>query len=220
MDPADLQAQPRPDPARATREAASIGKATEADRSEVVTALAQAFYDDPVLGWFLPDDARRMRQLESLFGYFGEKVWFALDETYTTAMAAGAAVWMPPDTWRVGVWDQVRMLPGMASAIGLRGIPRLLRGFNLMESKHPHDRHYYLPLIGVRPEWQGRGLGTALLLPVLERCDRDKMPAYLEATTPRNLACYQRNGFEVTQEFVLPDGPPMWPTWREPRRRV
>jgi hypothetical protein len=111
MDPADLQAQPRPDPARATREAASIGKATEADRSEVVTALAQAFYDDPVLGWFLPDDARRMRQLESLFGYFGEKVWFALDETYTTAMAAGAAVWMPPDTWRVGVWTRCGCCP-------------------------------------------------------------------------------------------------------------
>ena len=69
----------------------------------------------------------------------------------------------------------------------------------------------------MRPERQGRGLGTALLQPVLERCDRDKVPAYLEATTPRNLACYQRNGFEVTQEFALPDGPPMWPMWRTPR---
>jgi GNAT superfamily N-acetyltransferase len=179
--------------------------------------LARAFYDDPVLSWFFPEDSRRMQQLRGTFGYFGEKVWFPLDETYTTAAVAGAAVWMTPGNWRVGILKQLRMLPGMASAVGLTSMPRALRGFNLMESKHPHDPHYYLPVIGVEPDWQGKGLGTALLHPVLERCDRDKMPAYLEATSRRNLACYLRNGFDVTQEIVLPNGPPMWPMWRDPR---
>ena len=42
--------------------------------------------------------------------------------------------------------------------------------------------------MGFEPEWQGRGLSTALLRPVLERCDDEKLPAYLEASSPRNRA--------------------------------
>ena len=56
--------------------------------------------------------------------------------------------------------------------------------------------------------------------PILERCDRERLPAYLEATTPRNRACYERQGFRVTEEFHFPkDGPPSWRMWREPRGR-
>jgi GNAT superfamily N-acetyltransferase len=135
-----------------------------------------------------------------------------------TDSVAGGALWMPPDKWRVGVFDQLRSMPAMASRIGLRDLPRSLRGFNLMESKHPHEpSHHYLPIIGVAPQWQGKGLGTALLQPVLERCDREGSPAYLEATTPRSRACYERSGFKTTGEIVLPNGPTMWQMWREPQ---
>jgi GNAT superfamily N-acetyltransferase len=70
----------------------------------------------------------------------------------------------------------------------------------------------------VTPAWQGRGYGTALLRPVLERCDADGVPAYLESSTPRGRALYDRNGFEVVEECRFAhDGPPVWRMWREPR---
>jgi hypothetical protein len=53
--------------------------------------------------------------------------------------------------------------------------------------------------------------------PVLDRCDAEKVPAYLEATSPRNRALYERHGFEVTEEFTLgPESPPLWRMWRPP----
>ena len=52
---------------------------------------------------------------------------------------------------------------------------------------------------------------------LLERCDADGMPAYLEATTQRNRALYLRHGFEDYGVIVLPGGPPMWQMWREPQ---
>ncbi|MGB0096249.1 MAG: GNAT family N-acetyltransferase, partial [Solirubrobacteraceae bacterium] len=61
-----------------------------------------------------------------------------------------------------------------------------------------------------------QGIGSALMKPMLDRCDRDGMPAYLEATSERNRRLYLRHGFDVTGEIRLPDGPSMWPMWREP----
>lgn len=206
----------RADPARAAHEAASVRKLREAERPGVVSALARAFYDDPVMSWILPDDSKRLRQLERGFALFGRRIWFRHDEGYTTASVVGGAVWLPPETWRLGPLRQIAMLPAMARVAG-RDLTRLVRALSLIEKKHPHERHFYLPVIGVAPEWQGKGIGTALLRPVLERCDREGLPAYLEASSPRNRACYERSGFVVKEELRMPgDGPPWWAMWREP----
>jgi len=54
--------------------------------------------------------------------------------------------------------------------------------------------------------------------PVLSRCDRERRPAYLEASSTRSRDLYARHGFAVEEEIRLPgDGPPMWRMWREPR---
>lgn len=84
---------------------------------------------------------------------------------------------------------------------------------------HPAGRaHEYLWMIGVTPERQGEGLGTALVRHVLDRCDREGLAAYLEASNARSRDLYQRLGFEVAGgPLDLPDGPQMWPMWRDPR---
>ncbi len=87
-----------------------------------------------------------------------------------------------------------------------------------MEKSHPAARHYYLFAIGVRPEAQGRGIGSALLRHVLPECDRARVPAYLENTNARNIPLYLRHGFEVTQELTLPfGGPKLWLMLRQPQ---
>ncbi len=73
-------------------------------------------------------------------------------------------------------------------------------------------------MLGVDPARRGGGLGSALLAAGTHRCDVERRPAYLEATSPRNRRLYERHGFEVVGEVVLPDGPSMWPMWRRPQR--
>lgn len=86
-----------------------------------------------------------------------------------------------------------------------------------MNSKHPREPHYYMFILGVKPEHQGRGTGTALMRPVRPPDLRSRGgPAYLEASAPRNRYLYARNGFEVVGETGLPGGgPPVWRMWRE-----
>ena len=75
---------------------------------------------------------------------------------------------MPPNTWHVGLLDQLRLLPATVRDLR-RDTPRLLRALTFIEKKHPREpEHWYLPMIGVAPAWQGRGYGAALLRPVLE----------------------------------------------------
>ena len=96
-------------------------------------------------------------------------------------------------------------------------VGRAVRGVETIERAHPREPHYYLAVLGTDPDEQGRGIGSALMQPVLEMCDRDVVPAYLESSKERNVDFYARHGFRVTDELVLPEGPPVWPMWRDPR---
>lgn len=196
-----------------------VRKATPNETPALARTLAHAFYDDPVFKYLWPDDSRRRATIERGFHLFLRRLWLPHDETYVSADTAGVCVWEPPGTWKIGTGTQLVLLPALARIYG-RSLARTLRALTVLEKDHPTDPHYYLPFIGVVPDRQGRGIGTALMRPILQRCDADRVPAYLEATTRRNRALYERHGFEVTHEFRLgPDAPPIWRMWRTPRSR-
>ena len=136
---------------------------------------------------------------------------------WTTDDVAGGAVWIPPDEWRVPLRATLSELGPMARVFGRR-LPLAFRSRLRMEGRHPRKPpHWYLAVMGVIPERQGRGLGTALMKPGLDSLDQSDIAAYLEASTPRSRELYRRNGFRVTGEFNLPSGgPPLWQMWREP----
>jgi ribosomal protein S18 acetylase RimI-like enzyme len=197
----------------------AVRKVTPADVPALAKAMARAFYDDPVAGgWCLADESRRLRRLERGFELFLRRVYLAHDECQTTDDLVGGALWLPPGKWKLGGLEQLMLVAGMARAFG-RPLPRILQVLGFLEGRHPHEPHYYLQFVGVEPEWQGRGVGSSLLGPVLRRCDREGIPAYLEASSERSRSLYERHGFEVVEEVRLPaGGPPMWPMWREAGR--
>ncbi len=63
---------------------------------------------------------------------------------------------------------------------------------------------WYLSILGVLPEYQNRGLGPALVRPVLEQADAAGVPTYLETFTPRNESFYQRLGYRVAARLHEP----------------
>ena len=68
------------------------------------------------------------------------------------------------------------------------------------------------------PARQGQGLGSRLMGPLLGRLDDGRLPAFLEASTDRSRALYERHGFDVIATFNMPGrGPLLRQMWRDPR---
>jgi ribosomal protein S18 acetylase RimI-like enzyme len=184
--------------------------ATVADAPALAHVLAEGFFDDPVFGWVYPDPVRRRELLPRWFELV-VRANVAHGEVYTTDDILAGAVWLPPDA----VEDE--QLPNALGEVSGEFAANLFTAFELMEEQHPRDAHHYLFLLATSPLRRGCGIGSTMMRPVLDMCDRDVVPAYLEATSERNKALYVRHGFEVVGEIKLPNGPSMWPMWRAPR---
>ncbi len=194
-----------------------IRPATEDDHEAAAECLALAFADDPAWAHLLPDSRTRAERLLSYFTLEIGNLVPAYRQVWVTDDGSGAAIWALPGQWRVPMTKELGQTGSMARVFGRR-LPLALWTLLRLERHHPRKPgHWYLHYLGVEPRQQGRGLGGTLLAPVLERCDREGTPAYLESSTERNRALYERNGFTLTGTFPMPvSGPPVREMWREP----
>ena len=186
--------------------------ATPADRDALARMLARAFHDDPPMQWAHPDEATRPARAERFFAA-RLRTLVPQELTWTDETCGGAALWAPADAWRAPPREWLETFRAMT----LRRLPLVLAGLSTVERLHPHEPHLYLAVLGVDPARQRQGLGSRLLAPGLELCDREGVPAYLETAKAANVTFYERHGFRVRDELRLPRGPQVWLMWREPR---
>ena len=191
-----------------------IRKAVPEDLPQISSALTRAFFDDPLFAWSLSDEDRRQRLLPEFFALF-TSAFLRHKETYTTrGDVVAAALWAPPGAIPVSGEDAEELGRQVEELAG-PDAPRFLGVNKLFDDHHPHGSYWYLQFMGVAPGWQGQGIGSALMAPMLERCDREGVRAYLDATSERNKRLYERHGFEAEEPFAAPGGPPLWPMWRQ-----
>jgi GNAT superfamily N-acetyltransferase len=189
----------------------------------VIAALARAFYDDPLFGFFVPNLLKQMKSLIAFMNSgvkdaraFGD-VWVA----HTDGKVAGAAVWLPPGGYPRGarreLMTYVRTLPTFVYCG--RRMPRAVSLLGAVDKAHHELKgpHYYLAILGTDPEFQRTGAGSAVLAPVLERCDTQGLPAYLETQKEANVAYYARHRFELVQKIEHTGCPPIWTLLRQPK---
>ena len=181
-----------------------------ASTDRVLGTLTRAFRADPPCRWLFPDEAGFERHFPALALALGGAAF--RDGTLTHANGA-AALWLAPDA----APDEAAIGALVDAALPPQRHADAFAVFAAMEARHPAGPHWYLPVVGVEPARQGRGLGTALMRPVLERCDRTGVAAYLEATTERSRDLYARLGFEVTATIREGGCPPLWCMVRDPR---
>jgi len=192
---------------------AEIRVGAPADEAAAVAVVVLAFVDDPLARWSWPDPAQYLAHFPAFVRAFGGKA-FTHGSAFLAERNAGAALWLPPGVDPDG--EAMMALLERTTPPALQGdIAALLEQ---MERYHPSEPHWYLPLIGVDPARQGRGVGAALMRHALAACDREGLAAYLESTNPKNVPLYERHGFELLGTIESVSSPPLFPMLRKARR--
>jgi ribosomal protein S18 acetylase RimI-like enzyme len=205
----------RDTPTSSRSPAVRAARASELDALKV--ALGAAFFDDPIFGWLIGGSPSRQARLER---YFAIQLAHSLADgcVWTSEGLHGAALCMPPGQWRLP--PKLMIANGAHFTRVFRGrLPRAVGLLTAVERRHLRGAHHYFANIGVAPDAQGQGLGSRLMRPTLDRCDRDGLPAYLEASSERNAALYERLGFRCTEVLRFAGSPPLRLMMRPPQPR-
>lgn len=185
--------------------------------------LARAFHDDPLMIYAIPDAAERVRLLPDMYARMIRFGTLA-GEVYVTAGALdGVALWLPPNAKWTRENIEASGMHETANLIGNDAYQRYRevvgREWNARERDMPGSC-WYLFILGVEPKRQRRGLGRALMRPILERADSAHVACYLETENERNVAFYLKQGFEliVNGEEAGDSGVRFWTFRRTPKR--
>jgi GNAT superfamily N-acetyltransferase len=182
------------------------------EQDRCVDTLVDAFADDPVARWLFPQSNQYLEHFPKLVNAFAE-VAVSRGTAWEIDGFSGTAVWLAPGSEP----DEVALAEAVGEGVPVDRQPGVFELLGRMAEAHPQGAHWYLPLIGVEPRRQGLGYGSALLAEVARICDRDGLPAYLEATSPGNVALYRRHGFRPLGSLQAADSPPLVRMERPPR---
>jgi GNAT superfamily N-acetyltransferase len=187
------------------RDPVDIRRATRERVPVLATMLARAFADDPMIQVSLAPDPDRERT-RAYFTLIDEQ-WADLGVLWEAADGAGAAAWVPPDHVS-GLADVNDRVSDAFRALTSDGGARHDALWDWVESKIPSEPVWFLDQVGVDPDRQGEGIGTALIEVGLERARADRVAAFLETGVRRNVTYYERLGFRLVEDDDSPSGGP------------
>jgi ribosomal protein S18 acetylase RimI-like enzyme len=182
----------------------SFSPVPENEHARALATLVSAFADDPVERWLYPETQNYLTHFPEFLAAFGGKA-FDNQTVWSLGECAAVALWLPPGTEPDGETITAVLTEGVSPEKHGDMFSVLAQ----MDSAHPQYPHWYLPWFGVEAGLQGKGLGGMLMAPCLEIVDASHLPAYLESPNPRNLAFYERHGFEVTGTAQAGTCPPV-----------
>ncbi len=196
-----------------------VRRADAADLDRCAEVLGDAFSDYPWTRWTVDadDHRRRIVALQRLavehYGLAHGEVWVAdvegTIEAVAVCMDSDHAV--PPTT-------NAMIDPLAAELEGRRHAASVAAGAATQILK-PSGHHLYLATIGTSSHMQRRGIGRAVLAPVVAQAGERGVPAFLETSSATNVSFYTGLGFHVTGHVVIPGGgPDVWGMLRIPAR--
>src|SRR5690606_36069585 len=128
-----------------------------------IATLTLAFSTDPMVRWSMPAPATYLAIFPSMARAFGGSA-FEKGTSYVADGYTGTALWLPPGS-ESDEKSLITLLEENAPNDIKDDMPEI---FEQIQSFHPTEPHWYLPLIGVDPAYQGTGVGSALMTEALK----------------------------------------------------
>jgi ribosomal protein S18 acetylase RimI-like enzyme len=169
---------------------------------------ANAFHDYPMFTWCLPTEAGRWEKVRLFFEMMINHGLRYGRVNVTSDECEGIVHYLLPGTIKDTTWRWIRcgglktlLAWGQASMKRLDTISTEVDSIRLANVSEPH---YYIMQIAVNPLLQGKGYGRALLTHILDRCDSENRPCYLETFKSVNVEIYKHFGFHLAEQRPVP----------------
>lgn len=190
---------------------------------EATRTLTDAFVDDPFSRWLF---GQEQDGLELRYWHWCCANHPTSGEMHVTGDLSGVALWYPMNLTKdkkLAAAEKEYERKYQQFCLKLledRGLgPTYLKIIRLCDRAIPKAPSWYLGSLGVERESQGKGIGSRLLAPMLQRCDKQGLTAYLDSSNPRNISFYERLGFRKHHKPVSIKGSPlMTPMFRPPQK--
>ena len=184
-----------------------------AHETSLVATITSAFIADPVARWVYPKAADYFRWFPGFVRAFAGRAIEDGSALYNPDYS-GVALWLGPGAHA----DEEALVKLVYDSMPEERHAEMFELFVKMDAGHPKEDHWYLPMIGVDTNRQNLGIGAGLMKLASERSDRERLPAYLESSNPKNISLYLRCGFRSVGEITAGGSPPLVRMLREPQR--
>ncbi|NRA52926.1 MAG: GNAT family N-acetyltransferase [Gammaproteobacteria bacterium] len=192
----------------------------QSDCEFIIKTLCKSFNDDPVVNWFIRQDLYRDDAIREFFEKSLLVMALPYKKVHHITEYEGVVLPVPSESWAIGLFKQLRFFSSICRVSGIKQLPKVINGLYQMNKVHITRPHMYLLFIGVNPNAQGKGVGSNLLSNMIEECDQQGLPIYLENSNPDNELFYQRFGFVIIHEIKLGrNAPRLTAMVREPNNR-
>ena len=171
-------------------------------------ALALAFMDDPLMNYFAPDPSKR-EEVSNWFFRSTLAIGMRWGVVETDTSGRSAAVWLPPGNTDIPMHRIMRtpfvQLPFRLGISGMWRFMRMMGPIEAAQKRQVPEPHWHLMAMGVHPDMQGKGLGSALLDYGHKRADEAGQSCYLETGTEYDVQFYSKRGYREGEKFDLGD---------------
>ena len=181
----------------------------KSDIKPAVEVLALAFQNYQLLEYGFPDESER-EKMASYYVQFVLSYGVRYGEVYATSPnLEGIAVWITSDYFPMTFRRIIRSVPlSIMSRFSREGGSKLKHPGDYIEAMHKRlapFKHWFLLIIGVAPQFQGKGFASKLIRPMLARIDEQGLPCYTETMDEKNVRLYEHFGFRVIEKFAIPE---------------
>jgi ribosomal protein S18 acetylase RimI-like enzyme len=192
---------------------------------DAADTLVSAFRDYPLNRYFYQDDAEREHMTVSRFRSVVKRSVLYGEAFSTSDYMEGVALWLPSRYLEMSLWQRLRCGDIGKQMKENRGARERVKTFyNFTHRLHRQliaVEHMFLWVIGVMPDYQGNGLSSQLIKPMLSRFDDQKLACFVETHDEKNVPLYRHFGFRIVNESIIP-GTTLkhWALMREPASRL
>lgn len=181
------------------------------DRQKVINLLTAAFARNRSVNLIIKAGDHKEKRIGGLMEYALEESRRA-NGAFISENEEGALLFTRPKRKSpFSAGSLFSALKFIFTVTGIFNLKKVLSREKYIKNKHPEKDFIYLWFLGLSPDHQGKGYGSALLSKLLLLAGKEKLPVYLETSTPENLPFYKRHGFNIYHEWTCPKaGYPLW----------